>query len=299
MSSDTAGTNIPSTKLPDGNEIPVLGYGLGTARYKGGASAPLDKELIQTVLTAIKAGYYHFDGAEVYGNEPELGEAIKESGLPREKFYVTTKVSGTQAKDTKKAFELSLKKLQLDYVDQYLIHAPFFAKTPEDLQAKWRDLEEIHATGKAKTIGVSNMSQDQLETILKTAKIVPAINQIEYHPYLQHGNLIDFHRQHNIATSAYGPLTAVVKAAPGPLDETYKRLAEKYDVTPGEIALRWVIDQGVVALTTSASEQRLRQYQKIEQFQLTPEEIKEISDLGLQKHYRGFWKDRFNPEDRT
>jgi diketogulonate reductase-like aldo/keto reductase len=235
----------------------------------------------------------------VYGNEPELGQAIKESGVPREKLYVTTKVSGTKAKDTKKAFELSLQKLQLDYVDQYLIHAPFFAKTPEDLQAKWRDLEEIYATGKAKSIGVSNMSQKQLETILETAKIIPVINQIEYHPYLQHGNLIKFHRQHNIATSAYGPLTAAVKAAPGPLDDTYKRLAEKYGVTPGEIALRWVIDQGIVALTTSASEQRLKQYQKVNQFKLAPEEIKEISDLGLQKHYRGFWRDRFDPADRT
>lgn len=235
----------------------------------------------------------------VYGNEAELGAAIKESGVPREKLYVTTKVHGEKVQDTKKAFELSLKKLQLDYVDQYLIHAPFFAKTPEDLQAKWKDLEDIHATGKAKSIGVSNMSQAQLETILKTAKIVPAINQIEYHPYLQHGKLVDFHREHNIATSAYGPLTAAVKAAPGPLDSTYKRLAEKYGVTSGEVALRWVIDQGIVALTTSANEQRLKQYQKITEFKLTPEEIKEITDLGLQKHYRGFWRAKFDPEDRT
>ena len=204
-----------------------------------------------------------------YGNESELGAAIKESGVPREKLYVTTKISGTEPKDTKKAFEVSLGKLQLDYVDLYLIHAPFFAKTPEDLQAKWRDLEEIHASGKAKSIGVSNFNQNQLEAILKTAKITPVINQIEYHPYLQHGNLVNFHREHNIATSAFGPLTAVVKAAPGPVDGTYKRLAEKYGVTPGEIALRWVIDQGIVALTTSASVQRLKQYQKIELFKLT------------------------------
>lgn len=235
----------------------------------------------------------------VYGNESELGEAIKESGVPRAKLYVTTKISGTEVKDTKTAFELSLKKLQLDYVDQYLIHAPYFAKTPEELQAKWKDLEDIHATGKAKSIGVSNMLQKDLETILKTAKIIPAINQIEYHPYLQHGDLVDFHRKHNITISAYAPLTAAVKASPGPLDGTYKRLAEKYGVTVGEIALRWVIDQGIVALTTSANEQRLKQYLKIDQFKLTPEEIKEISDLGLQKHFRGFWQDKFDADDRS
>ncbi len=233
----------------------------------------------------------------VYGNEVELGIAIKESGVPREKLYVTTKISGTIVQDTKEAFELSLKKLQLDYVDQYLIHAPFFANSPEDLQKKWADLEAIHASGKAKTIGVSNFLQSDLEAILKTAKIVPAINQIEYHPYLQHGNLINFQREHNIATSAYAPLTAVVKAKPGPVDGTYDRLARKYEVTPGEIALRWVIDQGIVALTTSGSEQRLKGYKKVAEFKLTPEEVEEISKLGKQKNFRGFWKHKFGPDD--
>ncbi|PMD38829.1 putative NAD/NADP-dependent indole-3-acetaldehyde reductase [Hyaloscypha variabilis F] len=288
---------IPNLKLNDGNEIPVLGYGLGTANYKPDSDSPEDEKLIKAVVTAIKAGYYHLDGAEVYGNETELGKAIIESGVPREKLYVTTKISGTKVQDTQEAFELSLKKLQLEYVDQYLIHAPFFATSDEDLQKKWADLEAIHASGKAKTIGVSNFLQKDLEAILKTAKIVPAINQIEYHPYLQHGDLIEFHKKHGIATAAYAPLTAVVRAKPGPLDGTYEQLAQKYGVTPGEIALRWVIDQGIVALTTSGSEQRLKQYQKVAQFKLTPKEVEEISELGKQKNFRGFWKHKFAADD--
>jgi diketogulonate reductase-like aldo/keto reductase len=210
---------------------------------------------------------------------------------------VTTKISGTKVQDTKEAFELSLKKLQLDYVDQYLIHAPFFAKSPEDLQKKWADMEAIHATGKAKTIGVSNFLKADLEAILKTAKIIPAISQIEYHPYLQHRDLIDFQRKHNIATSAYAPLTAVIRAKPGPLDGTYEHLARKYGVTPGEIALRWIIDQGIVALTTSGSEQRLKGYQKIAQFKLTPKEVDEIAEIGKQKNFRWFWRHKFAADD--
>ncbi|TVY18490.1 NADPH-dependent conjugated polyketone reductase C1, partial [Lachnellula arida] len=284
-------------KLNDGNEIPTIGYGLGTARFKSDGSAPLDKELVKTVVMAINAGYYHLDGAEVYGNEAELGLAIKESGVPREKLYVTTKIGGTKVQDTQKAFELSLKKLGLDYVDLYLIHAPFFAKTPEDLQAKWADMEAIHASGKAKTIGVSNFLKPDLEAVLRTAKVVPAINQIEYHPYLQHGDLVDFQKKHGIATSAYAPLTAAVKAKPGPLDATYEQLARKYGVTPGEIALRWVIDQGMVVLTTSASEERLKGYQKVSQFKLTPKEVGEISEIGKKKHFRGFWLHKFATDD--
>jgi len=270
---------------------------LGTANYKGDPKSPVDKELVKTVVLAIQSGFHHLDGAEVYGNETELGLAIAEAGVPREQLYVTTKINGTKVQDTKEAFELSLKKLGLDYVDQYLIHAPYFAKSPEDLQKKWADLEAIHASGKAKSIGLSNFLQPELETILKTAKIIPAINQIEYHPYLQHGDLVAFHKKHGIATSAYAPLTAVTRAKPGPLDETYEKLAEKYGVTPGEIALRWVIDQGLVAITTSSSEQRLKSYKKVAQFKLTPEEVETISLIGKKKNFRGFWKDKFASDD--
>ncbi|RKF58443.1 NADPH-dependent conjugated polyketone reductase C1 [Golovinomyces cichoracearum] len=287
----------PNIKLNNGIEMPSIGYGLGTARFKSDLDAPEDKELVQLVVLAIKAGYYHLDGAEVYNNEKELGAAIAQAGVPREQLFVTTKISGTKVQDTQAAFELSLKNLGLDYVDQYLIHAPYFAKSDHDLQQKWADMEAIYATGKAKSIGVSNFLQEHLEVILKTAKVIPAINQIEYHPYLQHGNLIPFQKKYGIATSAYAPLTAVTKAKPGPLDDKYIELAKKYCVTPGEIALRWIIDQGVVALTTSGHKERLEQYKKISQFKLTQEELDSITEIGKKKNFRGFWNAKFAADD--
>ena len=273
-------------------------------------------ELVKTIVMAIKAGFYHLDGAEgkftpssairpllklkliVYGNEAELGQAIKDSGVPREKLYITTKISGTEVQDTEASFAESLKKLQTDYVDLYLIHAPFFANTTEDLQKKWADMEAIQASGRAKSIGVSNFLRPDLEAILSSAKTIPAVNQIEYHPYLQHGDLIPFHQKHKIATVAYGPLTAITKASPGHLDETYKQLARKYGVGEAEIALRWCIDQGVVALTTTGKEQRLKSYLKVAEFKLSPKEIETISEVGQEKHFRGFWNAKFADDDR-
>lgn len=210
-----------------------------------------------------------------------------------------TKLDGTKKQDVQKAFELSLSKLGVDYVDLYLVHAPYLASTPEELQDVWRSMEAIKESGKAKSIGVSNFLQEDLETVLKTARVPPAINQIEYHPYLQHGDLIEFHRKNDIAVSAYGPLTAVTKAKPGPLDSTYTELAKKYGVTEADIALRWVLDQGIVAITTSANEQRLQGYlRKLPSFKLTPKEIETVSELGKQKHFRGFWNDKFDKDDR-
>ena len=219
--------------------------------------------------------------------------------MPREKLYIVTKLSGTKNQDVQTAFETSLKKLGLDYVDLYLLHVPFYAETPEDLQKIWASFEAIKVSGKAKSIGVSNFLQEHVETILKTAKIPPAINQIEYHPYLQHGSLLDFLRKNNIAVAAYSPLTAITRARPGPVDGLYAELANQYGATEGDIALRWCMDQGIVAITTSSSEQRLQSYlAKLSNFKLTPKEIESIAELGQQKHFRGFWKQFFAEDDR-
>ncbi|KAL6914134.1 hypothetical protein ACHAPO_002578 [Fusarium lateritium] len=292
--------NIPSYKLNDGNEIPVLAFGLGTALFKKDSKTGLDQHVVDITTKAIKAGYRHLDGAEVYGNEEELGQAIKAGGVPREQLYVTTKIPAEKKGSAIEAFDVSLKKLGLEYVDLYLIHGPWFAETDEDLQQRWAELEQIRESGRAKSIGVSNFLQVHLEPILKTAKVKPAINQIEYHPYLQHGDLLDFHKKHNIAVSAYGPLTPIVTAKGGPVDPLYTKLAEKYGVTESEVGLRWVIDQDIIALTTSNKVERLDGYlSKIPKFKLTQDEIVEISKLGAEKHFRGFWRNKFDENDRS
>lgn len=160
-------------------------------------------------------------------------------------------------------------------------------------------MESIKRSGRAKSIGVSNYLTRHLKATLETAVVPPAINQIEYHPYLQHGELIDFHREHNIATSAYAPLAAITKAKPGPVDDVYAKLAKKYNVSEGQVALRWCIDQGIVAITTSSKEDRIKEYLRITDFQLAKEDIEEISLLGKEKHYRGFWKKQFDENDRS
>jgi diketogulonate reductase-like aldo/keto reductase len=202
--------------------------------------------------------------------------------------------------DPEAALKTSLKKLQLDYVNLYLIHAPYFAEgDKKKLQAAWASMEKLKEAGLAKSIGVSNYLIPELEATLETAKVVPAVNQIEFHPYLQHGPLLDFHKKHSIATEAYGPLTAATKAKPGPVDDFLAALAKKYAVSEGEISLRWCVDQDVVAVTTSSKEQRLSDYLRAATFKLTPEEIRVIKEKGEEKHFRGFFKHIFKEDDRS
>ncbi|TPX13194.1 uncharacterized protein E0L32_006394 [Thyridium curvatum] len=290
---------IPYLTLSDGREIPMIGYGLGTANHSSG-DKKFDQKIVDDTVTAIKAGYNHLDGAESYANEEELGAAIKAAKVPRENLFVTTKVTCAPDRPIEEAFAASLKKLQLDYVDLYLIHSPFWAGGDAKLlQKKWAEMEAIKASGRARSIGVSNYLKEHLEAVLETAKDPPVLNQIEYHAYLQHADLMAYQREHGIAAAAYGPLTTVTKAKGGPIDALQDKLARKYGVNPGEVALRWCIDTGVVAITTSSNEQRLRSFMtKLPSFKLTPKEAEEMSELGKQKHYRGFWQKHFDDDDR-
>jgi len=232
-----------------------------------------------------------------YGNERELGAAIARSGVPRSTLFVTTKTSAKPSETIATAFERSLSLLGLDYVDLYLIHHPFHSTTPEEHRAKWAEMEALKESGRAKSIGVSNYLPEHLEHLLG-AKYPPVINQIEYHPYLQHGDLVAWHKEKGIAVAAYGPLTAITKVPGGPVDPVYEKLAKKYGVETGLVALRWCLDQGIVTLTTSGNEQRLKAYQRaLPSFKLTPTEVKEISEAGKEKNYRGFWTHRIGKDD--
>jgi diketogulonate reductase-like aldo/keto reductase len=160
-------------------------------------------------------------------------------------------------------------------------------------------MEKVLESGKARAIGVSNYTQPQLEATLKTAEAPPVINQIELHPYLQHGKLIPFHEAKGIATASYAPLTPVSRARGGPLDGILSTLATKYAVSEGEIAIRWALDRGAITITTSSKESRLNDYLRALTFKLTPKEVDEISKIGLQKHFRAFWNDEYAADDRS
>ena len=194
---------------------------------------------------------------------------------------------------------MELKENDTDLQIRYLIHSPFFGDQKTSLQAAWASMERIKASGKAKSIGVSNFLQPHLEIILETATIPPAINQIEYNPYLQHGDLISFHKKHNIAVSAYAALNPVTRAKDGPLNGYLSELAEKYGVSESEILIQWVVGQGVVAITTSGKEERLTNYLKALEFSLTEEETKKIAEIGDTYHFRCCFTRVYAPDDRS
>lgn len=285
-----------------------LGYGSGTAWYKRGPEGEADPALTKATSTALSTGFRHLDCSEMYQTEADVGAAVSSSGLPRETLFIATKChQGLASPGPKASLATSLKKLRVEYVDLYLLHTPWFASKSgrsyagdadkAALQRAWREMEELRGAGLAREIGVSNFSPHHLEAVLETAAVRPAVNQVEFHAYLQRPDLLAFHRRHGIATAAYGPLVPLRGGAPGPLDGLLAGLAKKYAVSEAEVLLRWCVDQDVAALTTTAKEQRMSDYLRVAAFKMTPREVEEVAELGRKKDFRAFWNDKYDEKD--
>ncbi|KAK9478033.1 NADP-dependent oxidoreductase domain-containing protein [Lipomyces japonicus] len=282
-------------KLPSGAIVPIPAFGTGTKWYKPGDPA-ISRPVVDALVSAIKAGYRHIDGAEVYGTEPEIGVAIKETGVARDQLFVTTKVISAIS-DPRKALEASLAKLQLDYVDLYLIHSPFFGKETHGLTLReaWDVLTELKREGKAKDIGVSNFAVADLKQ-LEGAEEKVAVNQIEFNPYLQNQTpgIVEYSQSHDILIEAYTPLVSLsARATGGPVDEVVNRLATKYGKTAGQVILKWVVQRGIIPVTTSADPARQASNLDLSGFELTAEEVEQINQAGAKKHVRVYWTDKY------
>ncbi|MFC0681000.1 aldo/keto reductase [Lysobacter korlensis] len=259
-------TLAPSLSLNDGRSIPQLGLGV----YKVADSAT-----DALVAGAIDAGYRHIDTATLYRNERGVGAGVRASGVPREELFVTTKVWNTeQGRDaTLHAFDTSLRQLGFDYVDLYLIHWPvpaqgLFVET-------WRTLEELKADGRARSIGVSNFEPHHLDTLQRETDTVPAVNQVELHPWLQQRAVREYDEAHGIVTESWSPLARGRIAGEPVLD----RIAAKHGTTPGQVTIRWHLQLGAVVIPKSSSLDRVRGNFDVFGFELDAEDLEAIESL--------------------
>jgi 2,5-diketo-D-gluconate reductase A len=257
---------VPDVTLNNGVRMPQLGFGV----FQVG-----DDEARAAVATALDCGYRSIDTAALYGNEHGVGVALSASGIPREELFVTTKLWNADqgAGRVEPAFERSLEKLGLDYVDLYLIHWPVPSK--DRFVETWQAFERLYADRRVRAIGVSNFTPPQLGRLLKETEVVPAVNQIELHPGFQQGELRAFHQEHGIATEAWSPLGQGAALRNPVITE----LADRYGRTPAQLVLRWHLDLGNLAIPKSVTPRRIEENFAVFDFELTPEDIHRIGEL--------------------
>ncbi|HKX97663.1 MAG TPA: aldo/keto reductase [Candidatus Nitrosocosmicus sp.] len=253
-------------KLNNGIEIPRLGLGV----YQ----IPPGKSTAKAVKYALETGYKHIDTAKIYGNESDVGKALKESDVKRDDVFITTKVwNSDQGYDsTLEAFESSLKRLGLSYVDLYLVHWPVQEKIIET----WKAMIKLLNSGKVNAIGVSNYSIKELKEMLDGSDIVPAINQVEFHPYLYQKDLLRFCKSHLIQLEAYSPLTRGKRLD----DPTLVRIANAYDKTPAQILVRWSLQHDLVVIPKSSHEERILENSKVFNFHINQKEMEILDSLN-------------------
>ncbi len=269
-------TQIPDIRLNDGSSIPQLGFGV--------FQIPAE-ETARAVTEALRLGYRHIDTAAIYGNEREVGEAIAAAGIPREQLYITTKLWNSEQGSDKAiaAFEASVEKLGTA-PDLYLIHWPTPAR---DLYVdSWKALEKLKADGRVRSIGVSNFQPAHLRRLLAETEVVPAVNQIELHPYLQQRELRAVHAEHGIVTEAWSPL------AQGELldDPALQQIAEAHGKTTAQVVLRWHVQIGNVVFPKSVTPSRIADNAAIFDFELSDAELAAIEALD-RDHRTGFHPD--------
>lgn len=261
-------TLSPLIKLNDGHSIPQLGLG----------TWPLDdNQVAAAVVTAVEAGYRHIDTAVKYGNEEGVGNGILASGVERGEIFVTTKLDGQfQGQDRAvEGLEGSLRRMKLDYVDLLLIHWPLPAR--DEFISTWKTFERLQAEGKARSIGVSNFKPAHLERLFAETDVVPAVNQIQLSPAITRVAEREFHNKYGIVTESYSPLGGSgASLLDAPL---LAQLGEKYDKTPGQLVLRWHIQNGLVVIPKSGDPQRMRENFDVFDFALDPQDLAEMSIL--------------------
>ncbi|MBU8880121.1 aldo/keto reductase [Bacillus sp. FJAT-29790] len=263
--------NQDTISLHNGVNMPQ--FGLGVYKVEEG------QQVGETVKLALEIGYRLIDTAAFYDNEEGVGRAIKESGIPREDIFITTKVWNTDQgyDETLAAFDKSMQKLGLDYLDLYLIHWPVKEKYLET----WKALEKLYHDGKVRAIGVSNFQIHHLKDLMENSSEKPVVNQIELHPRLSQVELRAFCKENNIKVEAWSPI-----GRGRLLDEpTIKQIAEKYGKTPAQIILRWHLQNDVIIIPKSVNPQRLKENADIFAFELMPDDMTQINELNINERF--------------
>jgi 2,5-diketo-D-gluconate reductase A len=261
-------STVPKIELNNGHSIPQLGFGV--------FQIP-PEETAEAVARALETGYRHIDTAQMYGNEREVGEAIRSSGLDRAEVFVTTKLSNAfhRPADASEAFERTLSALGSDYVDLFLIHWPLPMLYDGDYVSTWKALEQFSAEGRARSIGVSNFEVEHLERLAAECDVVPAVNQIELHPYFQNEEVRRYGEEHGIATQAWSPI------AQGEVldDPAIGEIADRLGRTPAQVVLRWHIQRRSIVFPKSATPARIEENFALFDFELDADDVSRIDAL--------------------